>query len=101
MPQLPKPACPGACAPQQERALQGEACAPELAGSCHLPRLEESPHGKEDQAQPKETNKYFIKSHKLSKTRCGSHIHFSDSTFLRLFAIRKTNYANYCKLPIL
>ena len=80
---------------------QGEACTPERESSCRSPRLEKSPHGKEDPAQPKQTIKNFKKSCKLRQTRYGSHIHFSDSVFLRPFAIRKPNYANYCKLPIL
>ena len=83
------------------KPLQGEAWAPERERSCRSPRLEKSSHGKEDPAQPKQTNTNFKKSCKLRQTRYGSHIHFSDSAFLRPFAIRKPNYANYCKLPIL
>ena len=52
---------PGACALQQERPPQREACEPQLEGAPHparcLLQLEKSPSSNEDPAQPKIKNK--------------------------------------------
>ena len=50
--QLQKPARPGARAPQQEKPLPWEACAPQLESS-HYSQLEKSPTSSEDTAQSK------------------------------------------------
>ena len=52
VPQMRKPASPGACALQHEKPPQ-KALAPELESSLHPPQLEKSPHSIEDPAQPK------------------------------------------------
>ena len=59
--QLLKCVCPGACAPQQEKALQWEAHTSQLESSPHSTQLEKRPHSNEDPAQPK-INKWFFKS---------------------------------------
>ena len=51
--QLLKPRRPGACAPQQEKPLQGAAHAPQLERSPHSPQLEKSPCSNKGPAQPK------------------------------------------------
>ena len=59
-PQLLKPTCPRACAPQQGKLLQREACALQLESSPRSPQLEKSPcSNNKDPAQPK--NSYTLK----------------------------------------
>ena len=51
-PQLLKPVCPRAHAPQQEKPMQWEGQILQLEGSLSLPQLEKIPRSNEDSAQP-------------------------------------------------
>ena len=50
------PLCPKACAPQQEKPPQWEACTLQLESSPCSPQLKKSLHSKKDPAQPKIKN---------------------------------------------
>ena len=51
--QLLKPMCPRACAPQQGKPQQWEACTQQLESNSRSLQKEKSPHSNEDLAQPK------------------------------------------------
>ena len=63
---------PRACALQQGKPPQWEACALQLASSSHLPQLEKSPSSNEDPAQPKINKWNYIDTH-IKKERKQTH----------------------------
>ena len=65
-----KPVCPGACARQQEKPPQREACAPQLGSSPRSPQQEQTLPSKEAQSSQKVKN---LKGLKIACWyRCGS-----------------------------
>ena len=73
-PRPPKPLHPRACALQQQKPPQSEACALQPESSTCSLQLEKNPHSNEEPGQPKNKMKYifFFKNERTHHT--GSHI---------------------------